>query len=71
MGSLIIDYARKRDSGNYSCSPANSAPTLVTLHVINGKSIYLEGFDKFPKLIRNTLKEQYLQGISLYKFIHE
>ncbi|CAO1408155.1 unnamed protein product [Diamesa tonsa] len=38
VGTLVIDYARKRDSGNYSCSPSNSAPVLVTLHVINGES---------------------------------
>ncbi|XP_055707361.1 hemicentin-2-like [Phlebotomus papatasi] len=38
IGSLIIESAKKRDSGNYSCSPSNSPPVTVTLHVINDES---------------------------------
>lgn len=38
IGSLIIESTRKKDSGNYSCSPSNSPPITVSLHVINGKS---------------------------------
>ncbi|XP_063705627.1 zwei Ig domain protein zig-8 [Culicoides brevitarsis] len=38
IGSLSIEAARKKDSGNYSCSPSNSAPITVALHVINGES---------------------------------
>lgn len=37
IGSLIIESTRKKDSGNYSCSPSNSPPITVSLHVINGK----------------------------------
>lgn len=36
VGSLIIHNVNKRDSGNYSCSPSNSPPLLITLNVING-----------------------------------
>uniref|UniRef100_A0A182PJL6 Ig-like domain-containing protein n=1 Tax=Anopheles epiroticus TaxID=199890 RepID=A0A182PJL6_9DIPT len=35
IGSLIIESTRKKDSGNYSCSPSNSPPITVSLHVIN------------------------------------
>ncbi|XP_055598582.1 zwei Ig domain protein zig-8-like isoform X1 [Uranotaenia lowii] len=38
IGSLIIESTRKKDSGNYSCSPSNSPPITVSLHVINGES---------------------------------
>lgn len=36
IGSLIIPSVRKRDTGNYTCSPSNSAPVTVNLHVIHG-----------------------------------
>ncbi|XP_055379172.1 uncharacterized protein LOC129610590 [Condylostylus longicornis] len=37
IGSLIIPSVTKRDSGNYTCSPSNSAPVSVDLHVLNGE----------------------------------
>ncbi|CAD7093266.1 unnamed protein product [Hermetia illucens] len=37
IGSLIIPSVSKRDSGNYTCSPSNSAPVTVDLHVLNGE----------------------------------
>ncbi|GAB0099106.1 zwei Ig domain protein zig-8 [Sergentomyia squamirostris] len=37
VGSLIINQARKRDSGNYTCSPSNSEAITIMLHVINGE----------------------------------
>lgn len=37
IGSLLIESAKKRDTGNYTCSPSNSPSVTVTLNVINGK----------------------------------
>ncbi|XP_039949841.1 zwei Ig domain protein zig-8 isoform X1 [Bactrocera tryoni] len=37
-GSLIIESAKKRDNGNYTCSPSNSPSVTVMLNVINGES---------------------------------
>ncbi|XP_055679691.1 zwei Ig domain protein zig-8-like isoform X2 [Lutzomyia longipalpis] len=37
VGSLIINAARKRDSGNYTCSPSNSEAITIMVHVINGE----------------------------------
>ncbi|CAD6991059.1 unnamed protein product [Ceratitis capitata] len=34
-GSLIIESAKKRDNGNYTCSPSNSPSVTVMLNVIN------------------------------------
>ncbi|ALC45786.1 dpr15, partial [Drosophila busckii] len=34
--SLIIPAVVKQDSGNYTCSPSNSAPRTIVLHVLNG-----------------------------------
>lgn len=53
VGTLIIDYARKQHSGNYSCAPSNSAPVQVTLHVINGSYNLINfnmTFIEFPSL---------------------
>lgn len=41
VGSLVITSVRKRDSGNYTCSPSNSDEVTVMLHVINGKSVII------------------------------
>lgn len=38
IGSLIIESTKKRDTGNYTCSPSNSPSVTVTLNVINGES---------------------------------
>ncbi|XP_064540220.1 hemicentin-2 [Drosophila montana] len=38
IGSLIIESAKKRDTGNYTCSPSNSPSATVTLNIINGES---------------------------------
>ncbi|XP_046806273.1 mucin-5AC [Lucilia cuprina] len=35
--SLIIPSVQKQDSGNYTCSPSNSEPRTVILHVLNGE----------------------------------
>lgn len=37
IGSLIIESAKKRDTGNYTCSPSNSPSATVSLNIINGK----------------------------------
>ncbi|XP_004537262.2 uncharacterized protein LOC101454775 [Ceratitis capitata] len=37
IGSLIIPFVRKNDSGNYTCEPSNSAPVSVDLHVLSGE----------------------------------
>lgn len=37
IGSLIIPFVRKMDSGNYTCQPSNSASVSVHLHVLSGK----------------------------------
>lgn len=37
IGSLIIESAKKRDSGNYTCRPSNSPASTVTLHVISSE----------------------------------
>uniref|UniRef100_A0A1A9WMP2 Ig-like domain-containing protein n=1 Tax=Glossina brevipalpis TaxID=37001 RepID=A0A1A9WMP2_9MUSC len=36
IGSLIIPFVRKMDSGNYTCQPSNSASVSVHLHVLSG-----------------------------------
>ncbi|KAH8311518.1 hypothetical protein KR044_006670 [Drosophila immigrans] len=38
IGSLIIPYVRKEDSGNYTCQPSNSVSVSVDLHVLSGES---------------------------------
>ncbi|KAL5273743.1 hypothetical protein ACFFRR_000467 [Megaselia abdita] len=38
IGTLIIEKVKKRDTGNYTCSPSNSPSATVTLNVINGES---------------------------------
>uniref|UniRef100_A0A6P4EB47 Hemicentin-1-like n=1 Tax=Drosophila rhopaloa TaxID=1041015 RepID=A0A6P4EB47_DRORH len=35
IGSLIIESAKKRDTGNYTCNPSNSPSATVTLNIIN------------------------------------
>ncbi|XP_054725208.1 uncharacterized protein LOC129235410 [Anastrepha obliqua] len=37
IGSLIIPFVKKKDSGNYTCQPSNSAPVSVDLHVLSGE----------------------------------
>ncbi|XP_037943152.1 uncharacterized protein LOC119676001 [Teleopsis dalmanni] len=37
IGSLIIPFVRKKDSGNYTCQPSNSASVSVDLHVLSGE----------------------------------
>ncbi|XP_067619926.1 uncharacterized protein dpr17 [Eurosta solidaginis] len=37
IGSLVIPHVRKKDSGNYTCQPSNSAPVSVDLHVLSGE----------------------------------
>ncbi|XP_046805754.1 chitinase-like protein PB1E7.04c [Lucilia cuprina] len=37
IGSLIIPFVRKMDSGNYTCQPSNSASVSVDLHVLSGE----------------------------------
>ncbi|XP_030562516.1 uncharacterized protein LOC115763880 [Drosophila novamexicana] len=37
IGSLIIPFVRKEDSGNYTCQPANSVSVSVDLHVLSGE----------------------------------
>ncbi|KAH8398080.1 hypothetical protein KR215_003453 [Drosophila sulfurigaster] len=38
IGSLIIPFVRKEDSGNYTCQPSNSVSVSVDLHVLSGES---------------------------------
>ncbi|XP_017856436.1 PREDICTED: mucin-5AC isoform X1 [Drosophila arizonae] len=37
IGSLIIPFVRKEDSGNYTCQPSNSESVSVDLHVLSGE----------------------------------
>ncbi|XP_050709671.1 zwei Ig domain protein zig-8-like [Eriocheir sinensis] len=37
-GFLLIQDARPRDSGNYTCAPSNTAPSALRVHVLNGES---------------------------------
>ncbi|XP_051863620.1 uncharacterized protein LOC117576203 [Drosophila albomicans] len=37
IGSLIIPFVRKEDSGNYTCQPSNSVSVSVDLHVLSGE----------------------------------
>lgn len=39
VGTLMVESAKKTDSGNYTCSPSNSPTSTVTLHVINGEHL--------------------------------
>lgn len=33
---LLIQRAKKRDSGKYSCTPSNANPYTVNVHILNG-----------------------------------
>lgn len=35
---LILQRARKQDSGNYTCAVADIAEATVTVHILNGES---------------------------------
>uniref|UniRef100_A0A1A9VZD5 Ig-like domain-containing protein n=1 Tax=Glossina brevipalpis TaxID=37001 RepID=A0A1A9VZD5_9MUSC len=37
IGSLVIPFVRKTDSGNYTCQPSNSASASFQMRVLNGK----------------------------------
>ncbi|XP_064116414.1 uncharacterized protein LOC135222192 isoform X1 [Macrobrachium nipponense] len=37
-GYLLIQNAQPPDSGNYSCSPSNTAATSLRVHVLNGET---------------------------------
>lgn len=34
---LTLSEVRREQSGNYSCSPSNTKPVSVRLHIIDGK----------------------------------
>ncbi|KAH8358652.1 hypothetical protein KR093_001644, partial [Drosophila rubida] len=51
--SLIIPAVVKLDSGNYTCSPSNSAPRTIVLHVLNGE--YSASAIKSASVSWNTL----------------
>lgn len=34
---LLIQRARKADTGIYTCSPSNANPQSINVHVLNGK----------------------------------
>jgi hypothetical protein len=36
---LILQRARKQDSGNYTCAVADIAEATVTVHILNGESV--------------------------------
>jgi hypothetical protein len=36
---LLIQRAKKTDSGKYVCAPSNANPFSITVHILNGKSI--------------------------------
>lgn len=40
VGSLIMPSVQKKDSGNFTCSPSNSADVTIVLNVINGTMIF-------------------------------
>ncbi|KAH8358595.1 hypothetical protein KR093_001221 [Drosophila rubida] len=50
IGSLIIESAKKRDTGNYTCSPSNSPSATVTLNIINGEYIKERSSEKPPRI---------------------
>ncbi|ETN58950.1 hypothetical protein AND_009459 [Anopheles darlingi] len=62
IGSLIIESTRKKDSGNYSCSPSNSPPITVSLHVIND-SISMFKQRNLQILLRHRTFQQQQQKI--------
>lgn len=33
---LLIQRARKSDSGKYTCAPSNANPVTVNVHILNG-----------------------------------
>ncbi|XP_064094808.1 zwei Ig domain protein zig-8-like [Macrobrachium nipponense] len=37
-GYLLIQNAKPSDTGNYSCSPSNTKPATLRLHVLNGET---------------------------------
>lgn len=55
MGSLIIEVTKKRDSGNYTCSPSNSPSATVTLNVINGEHAASAIMSSASALNRNAI----------------
>ena len=41
VSSIVIGRVSNRQTGTYSCRPANLEPAQVKLHVIRGKSLFL------------------------------
>lgn len=55
---LLIQKAIERDSGLYTCSPNNTHPNSVRVHIVNGKR-------KMPISLRTGL---YVQASARYSF---
>ena len=53
---LLIQRARKSDSGKYSCAPSNANPVTVNVHILNGSyallllMMYTHSSPKHPSL---------------------
>lgn len=41
LSKLVIERALTSDSGNYTCSPSNTAPASIYVHVIQGNNRFV------------------------------
>lgn len=37
---LLIQRAKSKDSGTYTCEPSNAKPSNISVHILNGNLIY-------------------------------
>ena len=56
---LTFETANKRDEGNYTCSPSNSAPATVQLFVTRSKPLTAESM---PKYAADPVMKQAISG---------
>ncbi|KAF2360829.1 Immunoglobulin V-set domain [Trinorchestia longiramus] len=63
---LLLTRVSDRDSGNYTCQPANSQPSSVTLHIIPGEApAAMQGAAAYPPTLTHTSLTLTLSLLSL------
>ena len=61
VSSIVIGRVSNRQTGTYSCRPANLEPAQVKLHVIRGKVLFL-----FCVLANNSKIHKYMHIYNIY-----